>query len=128
MNNKGQTALALIMSLVIVLGFAAVLFFAMVGQMQWNEECEFKSINKLKGWNGISDKDTGLLSSGSVNKDSLIFENGAIYSFTSWDRRNMPRDIVIGDYYIISDCKAFQNGGYVKIEKTSQTHNKEQEE
>ena len=42
--------------------------------------CEDK-VGILKSVNGITDKDTGLFSSGSVSRTSLLFEDGLIISF-----------------------------------------------
>ena len=78
--------------------------------LQFNEECELETVSELIAWNGITDKDTGLFSSGSTSRDTLLFENGMVIDYRL-------RDIKLGENYKIYNCKAFMNSQYYKIEK-----------
>ena len=97
--------------------FCFALAGVMIQKMYINEKCEFKEILKLKAWNGITDTDTGLFSSGSVDRDTFLFDNGEIMDYKSYRLEK----VIIGNWYKVLECTAFMWLGdtYTKLEYVS---------
>ena len=76
--------------------------------MQINKECTLQDVSELKAWNGITDKNTGLFSGGSVSRDTFLFENGMVID-------THLKDIQIGKAYYIYSCKAFLNSEHLEV-------------
>lgn len=98
--TKYVTKIVIILLLVLIL---PIIIYSIIYEI--THECEFVAISELKSWNGISDRDTGLFSRGSVNRNTLMFENGLVYDW------NLDI-IIIGRNYQIEKCTHFMGSYY----------------
>lgn len=94
--------------IVIMILILLSMVFVMLAASRINEECTLTDISKLRAWNGITDKNTGLFSGGSVKRDTFLFENGMVID-------SKVKNIQIGKEYYIYSCKSFMNSEDLEV-------------
>lgn len=102
--------------ILIIFGIVFVLISLPMISHLFGMSCEVEAISELKGFNGISDKDTGLFSSGSVDRNTFFFENGMIIETHPLHKGDID-NLVLGEPYKIKRCRTFTGQKYWEIER-----------
>ena len=109
MNSKGSIGglISFLIALLFVSSLAISIYSSESGR-----ECNFRSASVLKSVNSIEDINNGLFSSGTINEKTLLFEDGLVASFETWQLRES--ELVLGRKYGIERCT--NNGGKIWYE------------
>ena len=106
MKNKKARIETLIIIPVIFIFLMGLTFIGFMFYELWSmggERCDYYDTLKIKSINGMRDENTGILSGGTVNQKDILFDNGLLLTFQSWELKNI--ELKLGEDYRIQKCE-----------------------